>query len=215
MSSPSPEFRGVAAADRVQKPQARTAETRRRILAAATAVFGAKGYNKGSLIEIAELAGMTHAGVLHHFGSKDNLLVAVLQYRDAEDVAHLERHQAPTGDELLRHMLGTVRMNLERAGLVQAYAVLSAESVTDAHPAAAFFRDRFDGLRRMVADAFASVAPAGTPDERLLVAASATIAVMDGLQVQWLHDDAVDMPEAVEATIVGLIAWLRGTTEPL
>lgn len=215
MSSPTPEMRGTSAADRAHKPQARTAETRRRILAAATTVFGARGYNKGSLIEIAELAGMTHAGVLHHFGSKDNLLVAVLQYRDDEDVAHLERHQAPTGDELLRHMLGTVRLNLQRAGLVQAYAVLSAESVTDAHPAAQFFADRFDGLRRMVTDAYATVAPEGTPRAELEVAASATIAVMDGLQVQWLHDDTVDMPAAVEATIVGLIAWLRGGTNPL
>ncbi|AYG03210.1 TetR/AcrR family transcriptional regulator [Gryllotalpicola protaetiae] len=215
MSSFSPEPRVAAAADRVQKPQARTAETRRRILSAATTVFGAKGYNKGSLIEIAELAGMTHAGVLHHFGSKDNLLIAVLEYRDDEDVAHLERHQAPTGDELLRHMLGTVRLNLTRAGLVQAYAVLSAESVTDSHPAAAFFRSRFDGLRRMIADAYATVAPEGTTEERLLAAASATIAVMDGLQVQWLHDETVDMPEAVEATIVGLIAWLRGAAQPL
>lgn len=215
MSSFSPESRGVAAADRVQKPQARTAETRRRILAAATTVFGAKGYNKGSLIEIAELAGMTHAGVLHHFGSKDNLLVAVLQYRDDEDVAHLDRHQAPEGDALLRHLLATVRLNLTRAGLVQAYAVLAAESVTDAHPAAPFFHSRFDGLRRMIADAYLTVAPDGTPETRLLVAASATIAVMDGLQVQWLHDPSVDMPEAVEATIVGLIAWLRGATQPL
>ena len=45
-------------------------------------VFGQRGYNKGALVEVAEQAGMTHAGVLHHFGSKEALLVAMLQYRD-------------------------------------------------------------------------------------------------------------------------------------
>ena len=41
-------------------------------------VFGQRGYNKGALVEVAEQAGMTHAGVLHHFGSKEALLVAML-----------------------------------------------------------------------------------------------------------------------------------------
>lgn len=204
-----------AAADRAMKPQARTAETRKRILDAATEVFGLRGYNKGSLIEIAELAGMTHAGVLHHYGSKENLLVAVLEYRDQEGVKDFDGQHAPAGRALLSHLVETVRLNLTRAGLVQSYAVLSAESVTEGNPAGPYFHDRFDGLRSMVADAFATVAPAGTARINLEIAACATIAAMDGLQVQWLHDDNVDMPAAVEATIVGLIAWLGGTTQPL
>ena len=193
----------------------RTADTRQRILAAATTVFGARGYNNGSLIEIAELVGMTHAGVLHHFGSKNKLLISVLQYRDDQDVVDLDGHHPPIGAEFLPHLLRTVRTNLTRSGIVQAYAVLSAESVTAEHPAGPYFKDRFDRLRGLIVDAYTAVAPVGTPRERLLAAASATIAVMDGLQVQWLHDETVDMPEAVEATIVGLIAWLRGAAQPL
>jgi AcrR family transcriptional regulator len=205
-----------AAADRAARPQARTAATRARILDAAVAVFGTRGFNNGSLLEIAAQAGMTHAGVLHHFGSKDQLLVAMLEHRDQMDVAHLEGQHAPVGKELLSHLVGTASRNEARNGIVQTYAVLSAESVTENHPAQEFFRGRFDGLRAMVADAFREAAPEGTSEDRLRQAASATIAVMDGLQVQWLlRPEAVDMSATVSAVIEGLVAWLSGTTEPM
>ncbi len=200
----------VAAADKVVKPQARTAAKRERILDAAMAVFAARGFNNGSLIEIAEQAGMTHAGVLHHFGSKDQLLIAVLDHRDQVDVVHLEGQHPPVGKDLLNHLIKTTEINATRAGIVQTYAVLSAESVTDGHPAQDYFRDRFTGLRGMVAEAFREIAPPDIEEARLWQAASAVIGVMDGLQVQWLLEpDAVEMPQAVSAVIDSLIQWLN------
>lgn len=208
-----PAAQTLAAADRVAKPHARTAAKREGILNAALRVFGAKGYNHGSLLEIAEQAGMTHAGVLHHFGSKDKLLVAMLEYRDQADVAHLDGQHPPVGKDLLQHLVSTTRLNTTRAGIVQAYAVLSAESVTDDHPAQDYFRDRYTGLRGMIAEAFREVAPADTEEAKLWQAASAVIATMDGLQVQWLLDpNAVEMPQAVDAVILGMTAWLNGKT---
>src|SRR5690606_10969704 len=52
-----------------------TALKRTEILKAAIETFGAKGSTNGTLADIAEQVGMTHAGVLHHFGSKQNLLL--------------------------------------------------------------------------------------------------------------------------------------------
>ena len=46
-----------AAAERVQRPQAKTTERREAVLKAAMNVFGARGYNKGALVEVAEQAG--------------------------------------------------------------------------------------------------------------------------------------------------------------
>ncbi|HEY5222290.1 MAG TPA: TetR/AcrR family transcriptional regulator [Microbacteriaceae bacterium] len=206
--------RAVPAADRVVKPQARTAAKRERILEAAMSVFGTKGYNHGSLLEIAEQANMTHAGVLHHFGSKDQLLVAMLEYRDQADVAHLEGQHPPIGKDLLLHLVETTKINSMRAGVVQTYAVLAAESVTENHPAQEFFRSRFTGLRGMIAEAFREMAPDDVDEAKLWQAASAVIGAMDGLQVQWLLDpDAVDMPHAVGAVIESLSAWLKGKTD--
>src|SRR5450631_1668958 len=109
--------------------------------------FGAKGYYNGPLVEIAEKVGITHAGVLHNSGSKDQLLSEVLEYRDRADVEHLKGHQVPSGLELFRHRIATARANMDRPGIVQTYTVLSAESVTDAHPGQARFKARFQGLR--------------------------------------------------------------------
>jgi AcrR family transcriptional regulator len=206
--------KSLAPADKVRKPHASTAATRERILTAAMSVFANRGYNNGSLLEIADRVGMTHAGVLHYFGSKDNLLTAVLERRDESGIDTLEGHRLPTGGALLQHLVNTARGNTERVGIVQAYAVLSVESVTENHPAQQFFRDRFSGLRTIVADALREVVPPTVPEHELVRAASLIIAMMDGLQVQWLLDpDTIDMASSVEIAINGVVAQLRaGTT---
>ena len=173
---------------RATKPREETARKRREILRAATEVFGNKGYTKGSLAEIAEIVGMTHAGVLHHFGSKDALLLEVLLYRDETDVEHLEEHHIPGGLDLFRHLVRTAKLNEERPGIIQAFAVLSAESVTDDHPAKEFFRKRYETLRSEVTEALAEICDPTDPPlaEDVASAVQGIIAVMDGLQIQWL-----------------------------
>ena len=113
---------------RQPRPRAATLVRRREILDAAVDIFGAKGFSGGTLQDIADQVGMTHAGILHHFGSKDHLLLAVLEHRDRTDVADFEGQHMPDGIELFRHLVATAIANAERAGIVQAYAVLSAES---------------------------------------------------------------------------------------
>lgn len=197
--------------------QRRTAKRREDILRAATEIFGTRGYKSGSLTEIAEQVGMTHAGILHHFGSKNQLLLAVLDYRDEEDVKHLEGSHPPEGMELFRHLVDTAKLNSTRPGIVQTYAVLSADSVTDSHPAQDYFRVRFTGLRVMISRSLAQVCePEKMPSAAALdTAASAIIGVMDGLQVQWLLDDInVDLPHttafAIDAILSALVSGRTG-----
>jgi AcrR family transcriptional regulator len=175
------------------------------------AVFGEHGYANGSLSDIAERVGMTHAGVLHHFGSKEQLLIALLEYRDDADVAELEGHHAPRGAALLDHLVNTAAANEQRPGLIQTYTVLLGESVTDNHPGKAFFAERFVGLRTMISAAVADATHLEDSDPRVSQAASAIIAAMDGLQSQWLLDEeAVDMPASVRLMIDAVIAHLTG-----
>ncbi|MCI0158739.1 TetR/AcrR family transcriptional regulator [Leifsonia shinshuensis] len=202
----------IPAGARVANPRAATAEKRQRILEAAMSIFATRGYNNGSLVEIGEAAGLSHTGVMHHFGSKDQLLIAMLEYRDDSDVAELEGKHIPDGPALFEHLVHTVRLNTQRPGVVQLYTVLSADSVTDGHPAHDYFRERFVGLRDMLKGALRDVAPEAT-EARIDLAASTIIATMDGLQVQWLLDPtAVDMPEAVTLAIEGVIGRLNGET---
>lgn len=180
------------------KARAGTAARREAVLEAAMNVFGERGYNKAALTEVAERAGMTHAGVLHHFGSKERLLVAVLQYRDGDEVDGIAAREQVEGPAFVGHILDTVAANTERRGVVQAYAVLSAESVTEGHPAQEYFRGRIAGLREKLMRVLREFARDDVSDDELLRAANSLIAVMDGLQVQWLLDpDAVDMPATV------------------
>lgn len=192
-----------------QRPREETARRREEILRAAMATFGAKGYYNGSLVEVAEQVGMTHAGVLHHFGSKDQLLIEVLEYRDRTDVEHLEGQHIPPGLDLFRHLVATARLNAQRPGIVQTYAVLSAESVTDDHPGQEWFRARYQVLRATVVEALELVcAPDDRPSDADMDAAAASIlAVMDGLQVQWLLErDAVDLAHATAFAIEAILA---------
>jgi AcrR family transcriptional regulator len=152
---------------------------------------------------------MTHAGILHHFGSKEQLLLEVLLHRDESDVAHLEGQHIPDGLPLFRHLVKTAFLNAQRAGIVQAYAVLSAESVTDDHPGRDFFQNRYRKLRGEVAQAFTIVcAEQGVEASSTIADGSAAIlAVMDGLQIQWLLEpDAVDLGRASEFAIEAIVA---------
>jgi AcrR family transcriptional regulator len=194
-----------------RQPRSRpeTLARRRDILDAATEIFGAKGFTGGTLQEIADQVGMTHAGILHHFGSKDALLLEVLQHRDETDVADLAEQHIPDGMDLFRHLVRTAFANADRPGIVQAYAVLSAESVTHDHPGRDFFQKRYETLRAEVAHAFAvACAERGIREpETVAYASTSILAVMDGLQVQWLLDPtALDLGRASEFAIEAIVA---------
>ncbi len=188
-----------------QRPREKTARRRKEILRAATKVFATKGYHAGTLNDVAELVGMTHAGVLHHFGSKENLLRAVIEYRDSADSS--EAHAAYKLD-FFKHLVATAKLNAGRPGIVQTYVVLSAEAVTEGNPGTEYFTGRFTGLRRLVAEQIRSLAPADDPlsEAEYQAAASNVIALMDGLQVQWLLDPA--SVGLVDATVFGINAIL-------
>jgi len=191
---------------RARRPRAATHARREEIVRAAARTFATKGYRTGSLQDVAEQVGITHAGVLHHFGSKEQLLVAVLQQRDDDGVRELEGQHIPGGLELFRHLVRTVRANEGRPGIVQGFTVLVGESVTEGHPARAWVTHRYEVLRGQIADAVQVIGPHVTRDAAVRAAAG-VIAVMDGLQVQWLlDDDAVDLPDATTFAIEAILA---------
>jgi AcrR family transcriptional regulator len=193
-----------------------TPERRAEIVRAAARTFGTKGYQKGSLIDIAAQVGMTHAGVLHHFGSKEQLLIAVLEYRDQEDLEVLAQDKMPEGMELFWHLTRTAAANADRAGIVQTYAAITGESVTENHPARGFVNNRFALLRGMIEDALREVCGPDLPADVCTHAASSIIGVMDGIQLQWLLDgDAVDLPEATRFAIEAILtAAMAGADRP-
>ena len=66
-----------------------TGATRDHALDVAARLFAATGFRGTSLADVAHAAGLSNAGLLHHFPSKEQLLVEVLRRRDAADAAAL------------------------------------------------------------------------------------------------------------------------------
>jgi AcrR family transcriptional regulator len=66
---------------------AKTAEVRQKILDACVEAFGAGGFHGATMKDIAERAGISQTGLLHHFGSKAELLVEVLAAHERETAA--------------------------------------------------------------------------------------------------------------------------------
>jgi AcrR family transcriptional regulator len=58
---------------------ARKAQTRSRLLEAAARVYARRGFNGATLDEVASEAGLSKGAVYAHFGSKENLLVALME----------------------------------------------------------------------------------------------------------------------------------------
>lgn len=129
--------------DRKRGPYAKSAQRRRQIIEAAFDVFAARGYQGGSLQEVADRVGLSQTSILHYFPSKRALLIAVLEQRDA--VAKPQPSEAPQG--LVEVVLAQAMHNETIPGLIELYTVLCGEAVTEGYPARDYFVDRFSRLR--------------------------------------------------------------------
>ncbi|MEU5757382.1 TetR/AcrR family transcriptional regulator [Nocardia sp. NPDC047648] len=170
---------------------------REEILEAALEIVARVGYSRTTVRELAEAVGLSQTGLLHYFGSKEQLFAAILARRDEADRAAFATPATPP--DLPAALLGLIRHNAEVPGLVELYTRFSAEATRSGHPAHEYFRDRYrtvrDALTRAVADLRESGRlPADLDPGRFAVIASA---LLDGLQTQWLYDPDVDMADHV------------------
>lgn len=190
-------------------------ERRRQIIDVATSIISERGYWGLSIQDVADACGLTVNGVLHHVGSKDGLLVAVLDHRDHEDVRALaEVLEVPfpeegwSPDELTEAAIergiglasmcsAVVARNARQPEIVRLYSVLGAESLSPDHPAHEYFVRR----QRVALAGFARLGPPGIDDNAL---ACHLLAVMDGLQLQWLREPSADLIAAWDMVASGI-----------
>lgn len=177
----------------------KTAVTRARILDAALEVFGVQGYESGSLREVAALAGISQAGLLHHFPNKVALLSAVLERRD--EGANELAIGKPPGIEVLGSLVEFARESAFKPGEIELFAVLSAEATRPEHPANAYMRRRYEWVTSIAVESLAAARDQGhlRPGLDPLLVASQMFALWDGLQIQWLLKvNDVNVAEGVE-----------------
>lgn len=171
---------------------------REEILDAALAVVASHGYRKASVREIAEAAGLSPAGLLHYFGTKEELFVAILRARDDRD----EREYA--GEDSTAALLAVVAHNASVPGLVQLYSQLAAEAGDPEHPAHAYFIERTERIESVTRAQVIADQKAGLLRDDVDPAWVVRMlhAVADGLQNAWMLDPTIDMAAEIEQLLV-------------
>lgn len=165
----------------------RSKASREKIIREATIIFAQNGFRGTKLSEIARAVDMSEPGLLHHFPSKDNLLISVLEERDRAD---RQKYGYVEGNDLdviaaFRELVGH---NETIPGLVKLFTVLVAESITADNPGHEFFVNRYRELREIGTELIKKSQEKGEirddiSAEDLIVM---IFAMMDGLQIQWL-----------------------------
>lgn len=190
--------------------QARGTERRTAIVDAAVELFARSGYQGTSLGEIADRVGVSAPAILHHFGSKAGLLVAVLAEVDRR---HLDSSAAvfePGGLETIRR-LRRFAESMARAPQVSAiHLLLEAEHLHDDGPVGAFLRRRARAMRSMVAAAIRTGQAAGEirADVDPAAKAAEVVAYLDGAARSWLVDRELSIVALYDSYLDALVADL-------
>ena len=180
---------------------------REQILENATSLISQRGYNGFSVQELAQQCGLTNAGLLYYFGSKERLLIALLEDRDRRDRAAVTTRAGLAGARespknlslaaVLKLFSAIVERNTTQPELVRLYTVLRAEALSEGHPAQKYFVTR----EAAVLESFTKMVTGHVQHPRST--ARQLMALMTGLQEQWLRADH-DFDMVTE--------WERGAT---
>ncbi|HEY5783843.1 MAG TPA: TetR/AcrR family transcriptional regulator [Microlunatus sp.] len=184
---------------------------REQIIGAATAVFAECGYAGGSVRAIADRIGVSPASLLQHFGSKEGLLMAVLEDWDRRTVE--AQLTDVTGLDYFRRLPEVMAANVSNRGLLELFTTMAAEASSPAHPAHAFIQRRYtDNLATLAghlqqaidAGDVAALSPAEVSIEVRLITA-----ILDGIGLQWLLDPSTDVVTSTATYVTRTITGWR------
>ena len=140
---------------------------------------------------------MTPSAVIHHFGSKENLLKAVLDEFDARAAARV------TGSDLVQALLDDAEYTMAHKGLATLHTVLQAEHLARDDE----ITHRFRARNRMLRGHFAAVLGEA--------AATELIAFLEGALTVWLLDpETTDLRAMYARYLSSLHSGDTGPTPP-
>lgn len=167
-------------------------DRKQRILQVAERLLARHGWRNTSLAQIARAAGVTPAGLLHHFESKEQLLNAVLDARDADDDSHADR----SGDLVTE--ICRVAERFDRAPeLVGTFTVLLVENIAPDAPLHDRLLTRQREAVKIVAQLIENGQRAGRyrTDFDAAIKAVEILAFINGMETAWLLDPSIPLAE--------------------
>jgi AcrR family transcriptional regulator len=204
----------MAISTNAQPQQARAKRTRKAIIAAASRRFGEEGYRSATIAAIAADAGVTDAGLLYHFPTKEDLLFAVMSAADTELQATVEERRALGGLAYFRAMRDWGDLMERDSSLTALHTILSAEHLLDNSRVNAYFRARYTNALALTTGAFEDGRRQGEirADTDVEGEARMLLAVMDGARLQYFFTDGrVSMGDMVRGYVDQMLARV---TEP-
>jgi AcrR family transcriptional regulator len=177
-------------------------DRRQRILAVAQRLLTRNGWRSTTLGQISQEAGVSPAGLLHHFESKERLLHAVLDARDAYDESHADYLSGDLLEQLQR-----LPERFENAPeVVGTFAVLVAENVDPEAPLHERLLGRYRHAAEIVAEGIRRGQRAGRYRADLDPATKALeiLAFINGMETLWLLDPSLPVNEVFHGYIGSL-----------
>jgi AcrR family transcriptional regulator len=176
---------------------ARGIARKERIVDVATRFLARNGARGTTLGDIAAEAGVSQAGLLYHFPTKDDLLHAVLDRRDEFEDALLWSKGADPGLQIFDIIADIVRSWSERPEIVGLVAVLVAENVGDEGP----LRPRLASKYQLTVDRIASTLSAAQQRGEIRAQTDThlksieILAFLSGLEMAWLVSPEIPAAE--------------------
>lgn len=167
-------------------------DRKQRILEVAQRLLSRNGWRSTTLAQIAREAGVTPAGLLHHFESKEQLLHAVLDARDLDDDTHSDR-----GGDLLGEIAQVADRFNRQPELVGTFTVLLVENLAPDAP----LHDRLVNRQRAATEIVAAGIRRGQAAGRYradidpAVKAVEILAFVHGMEMTWLLDPSIPLTE--------------------
>ena len=190
--------------------QKRGLARQREILAAAVDEIARNGFRRRGVKQLADRVGLSEAGLFHHFGTKNELLQAILAERHSQGVERFERLLGGGEPDVLENLPDLMAETIEKPGLSKFTIVMMAESFEPDSYSHDYYVERNARFREDLATVIADAAqPSSNVDAAL--AAAITQAMMDGVQAMWILDpENVDPIAVMRQWCDLLLAGLRG-----
>lgn len=186
---------------------AKAAEHREQILAAAARLFRERGFTGISVAELMKEAGLTHGGFYGHFSSKDDLIALACQRAVTDMLGEwAQRAQRTTGDPLLaitRPYLSAAHRDEPGTGCLM--ASLGPDVSRQRGPVRRAVTESF----RAVLDTITALSPGRTAQERRKAAIATFASLVGALVIARAIDDAETSEEVLGAVSAAIAAQQR------
>ncbi len=161
---------------------------RQHLIETALRSFAEHGYRGVSTATIAQEAGISEPGLIHHFPTKADLLLAVIEHYEARSIELIHEALRAADGSYSGALLALAGSHEADPTFIRLFTVLAAESVSPAHPAHEWFVARYDRVRAEIADRFREEQRRGQIRGELdpETLARQVIAMFDGVQLQYL-----------------------------